>query len=422
MFEMCTRLYAIFSVYPLGHFPLLWLSQCDCFPKNWSKKTVVITAAYDAVHGAPIHIGDPSVIGIEDINKVDYGLPHPGSVVGDQIPVFWACGETPGLAVKAAKPHLFFNHDPISSMFICDATVDEYFKIHKPEHGEEQPRLVTLADQPFLASVCSASAIQKVEKLAKIVESHSGINGTIPVHGADILKIAARLSHAPSVVIGFLHEKESLPSAMSTSDGLKGALALIKALQALKKKKITIVTQYHAQLIRDCVTANAAQGISKEGIHVVEVDESCDIKERVYPGEINHRLDTMIALQVARNTCTDEDGFEGTKGGLVDTLFKEVNSWEKRIVSIKITADRRESSLAGDVSSVDSHIMTSSSVEVATCALAAALYVLNKCPIHSRYARRGIGRRQLFEVGQFLMNEVEKDGVCSQILHSIKDN
>ena len=78
-------------------------------------------------------------------------------------------------------------------------------------------------------------------------------------------------------------------------------------------------------------------------------------------------------------------------------------------MSIKITADRRiESSLAGDVSSVDSHILTTSSVEMATCALAAALYVLNTCPIHSRYVRRGIGRRQLFQVGQFLLNDVEQ--------------
>ena len=86
-----------------------------------------------------------------------------------------------------------------------------------------------------------------------------------------------------------------------------------------------------------------------------------------------------------------------------------VNSWGKRIVSIKITADRRiESSPAADVSSVDSHAMTTSSVEMATCALAAALYVLNKCPIHSRYVRRGIGRRQLFDAGQFLVNEFEE--------------
>ena len=125
-------------------------------------------------------------------------------------------------------------------MFICDTTVEEYFKTHRPEHGEEQPRLITLTDQPFLASVCSVSAVQKVEELAKLLESPSGVDET---QRADFLKVAARLSHAPSVVIGFLHEKDSLSS--SSSDVLQGVLDLSKALQALNKK-VTIVTQYHA--------------------------------------------------------------------------------------------------------------------------------------------------------------------------------
>lgn len=203
-------------------------------------------------------------------------------------------------------------------MFICDTTVEEYFKTHKPEHGEEQPRLVTLTDQPFLASVCSVSAVQKVEELAKLLESPSGIDETKGTQSADFLKVAARLSQAPSVVIGFLGEKESLSS--SSSDALQGVLALSKALQALNKK-VTIVTQYHAQMIQDFVASNATQqGILKDGIGVVEVNESSDIKKAVYPDEIHHRLDAMIAFQLARIPCTDE---QGTEAGLVDVLFKE---------------------------------------------------------------------------------------------------
>ena len=202
-------------------------------------------------------------------------------------------------------------------MFICDTTVEEYFKTHKPEHGEEQPRLITLTDQPFFASVCSVSAFQKVEELAKLLESPSGIDETKDAQSADFLKVAARLSHAPSVVIGVRHEKESLSSS---SDVLQGVLALSKALQALNKKT-TIVTQYHAQLIQDFLASNATQqGILKDSIAVVEVNESSDIKKAVYPNEIHHRLDTMIAFQLAKIPSTDEEGIED---GLVDTLFKE---------------------------------------------------------------------------------------------------
>ena len=202
-------------------------------------------------------------------------------------------------------------------MFICDTSVEEYFKTHKPEHGEEQPRLIALTDQPFLASVCSVSAVQKVEELAKLLASPSGIGETKERHSTDFLKVAARLSHAPSVVIGVLHEKEGLSSS---SDVLQGLLVLSKALGALNKK-ITIATQYHAQLIQDFVASNATQqGILKDDIAVVEVNESSDIKKAVYPDEIHHRLDTMIAFQLPRIPSVDK---EGSKGGVVDTLFKE---------------------------------------------------------------------------------------------------
>lgn len=203
-------------------------------------------------------------------------------------------------------------------MFICDTSVEEYFKTHKPDHGEEQPSLITLTDQPYLASVCSVSAVQKVEELAKLLKNHSGVDETMDTQSADFLKVAARLSHAPSVVIGFLLEKESLSS--SSSDALQGILALSKALQALNKKVI-IVTQHHAQMIQDFVAGNASQqGILEDGIGVVELNETSDIKKAVYPDEIHHRLYTMIAFQLARIPFTYE---EGTEAGLVDVLFKE---------------------------------------------------------------------------------------------------
>ena len=203
-------------------------------------------------------------------------------------------------------------------MFICDTTVEEYFKTHRPEHGEEQPRLVTLTDQPFLASVCSASAVQKVEEFAKLLESPSGTDKSKDTQNTDFLKVAARLSHAPSVVIGFLQEKKGLSSP--SSDVLQGVLALSKALRALNKT-VTIVTQYHAQLIQDFVASNATQqGILNDGIGVVEVNESSDIEKAVYPDEIHHRLDVMIAFQLAREPCAEE---QGTEAGLVDILFKE---------------------------------------------------------------------------------------------------
>ena len=73
-------------------------------PRGLVEKAVIVTAAYDAVHGAPIHVGDPSVIGIDDINNTDFGDP---SDIGDLIPMFWACGVTSSLAVRSASKKCF---------------------------------------------------------------------------------------------------------------------------------------------------------------------------------------------------------------------------------------------------------------------------------------------------------------------------
>ncbi len=80
-------------------------------------KSVTVTAAIPRVHGAPVHIGDPSVIGISDIGKPDFGDPvtfKPG-----EVPVFWACGVTPQAAVMATKPPFVITHAP-GHMLITD--------------------------------------------------------------------------------------------------------------------------------------------------------------------------------------------------------------------------------------------------------------------------------------------------------------
>ena len=75
---------------------------------------------------------------------------------------------------------------------------------------------------------------------------------------------------------------------------------------------------------------------------------------------------------------------------------------------MKITTNRQETSPNGNRSSVYSHVMVANSVQTAALGLSAALYVLNSCPIHSRYQRHGIGKREVFQVGQFLVNNTEQ--------------
>ena len=80
-------------------------------------RAIQITSRFPSVHGAPVHIGDPSLIGIGDLQKPDYGDAVP--VGPDELPVFWACGVTPQAVAAQAKPQFCITHAP-GHMLITD--------------------------------------------------------------------------------------------------------------------------------------------------------------------------------------------------------------------------------------------------------------------------------------------------------------
>ena len=80
-------------------------------------KATVITSQMPRVHGKPVHIGDPSVIGIKDVTKPDYG--ETVTIRDNEITVFWPCGVTPQNALMTAKPEFAITHSP-GHMFITD--------------------------------------------------------------------------------------------------------------------------------------------------------------------------------------------------------------------------------------------------------------------------------------------------------------
>jgi len=85
-------------------------------------RAVQITARYASVHGAPIHIGDPSKIGIKNMRKPDFG--DPVTIKKGESPVFWACGVTSQAVVMRAKPEFCITHTP-GHMFISDVLNEE---------------------------------------------------------------------------------------------------------------------------------------------------------------------------------------------------------------------------------------------------------------------------------------------------------
>lgn len=73
-------------------------------------RAIQITTRFPQVHGAPVHIGDPALIGIQDLDKPEYGFPS--TIQAGEIPVYWACGVTPQQAIRSAKLPLAIAHKP----------------------------------------------------------------------------------------------------------------------------------------------------------------------------------------------------------------------------------------------------------------------------------------------------------------------
>lgn len=82
-------------------------------------RAVQITSRFPNVHGAPIHIGDPALIGIADLSRPDHG--DAIAILADELPVFWACGVTPQAALLRARPEICITHAP-GAMLITDLT------------------------------------------------------------------------------------------------------------------------------------------------------------------------------------------------------------------------------------------------------------------------------------------------------------
>ncbi|KAA0561744.1 putative hydro-lyase [Bacillus sp. CH30_1T] len=94
-------------------------------PNHLVQKAADITSLFPKMHGAPVHIGDPTEIGIGDITRPDYG-----DFVGikdGETPMFWACGVTPQAVALHAKIPFIMTHAP-GHMFVTDWSNEEYLK------------------------------------------------------------------------------------------------------------------------------------------------------------------------------------------------------------------------------------------------------------------------------------------------------
>lgn len=89
---------------------------------NDVEKAIQITSKFQKAHGAPLHVGNAHEIGITDLSNPDFG--DSVEVQEGEVPVFWACGVTPQLAIKNAKLPFAITHVP-GKMLITDKRYED---------------------------------------------------------------------------------------------------------------------------------------------------------------------------------------------------------------------------------------------------------------------------------------------------------
>lgn len=100
---------------PVGPFCGGMVVSMRRIPHDKIDRAKATSSMFPWAHGAPVHVGDPSAIGIRDIAQPDWG----DSPVGEGVEVFWACGVTPQNALENAKLPFVVTHTP-GHMLITD--------------------------------------------------------------------------------------------------------------------------------------------------------------------------------------------------------------------------------------------------------------------------------------------------------------
>jgi uncharacterized protein YcsI (UPF0317 family) len=104
---------------PAGRFHGPLVVSMRPIPASLVPLAVRVTARFERVHGAPVHVGEPAALGIADVARPDFG--DPVEIRPGELPVFWACGVTPQAAALASRLPFCITHAP-GFMFVSDLT------------------------------------------------------------------------------------------------------------------------------------------------------------------------------------------------------------------------------------------------------------------------------------------------------------
>ncbi|XP_075993720.1 D-glutamate cyclase, mitochondrial isoform X2 [Genypterus blacodes] len=391
-------------------------------PADMLSKAVQVTHCNPLAHGAPVHIGDPALLGIQDLSKPDYGDPvefQPGDVS-----VFWACGVTAIEAVKSSRPPLAFSHSP-GCMFLTDIPDSSSLPITPPSDSvappttpllpELTPLCFQLSQEPLLYSLASQRAVDRIRRLETIIIEDPGQRGIEALYEQDeLLRSCLALSHSSSVAITTGFPTHYMHSPPDETDGPPGAIAMATMLLALGKE-VTLITDRRAVDMNRAIVDEAVRtGVLKEAVplvtfedsgpdsalhflchhgdpskprydHLVAIERSGRAEDGNYYNmrqiNIKHLVDPIddlfIAARAVPGIITTGVGDGGNELGMGKVKEKvKILMPNGSVIACDVPAD---------------YAITAGVSNWGGYAVACGLYLLHTCPSHQCYLKKGLG-------------------------------
>ncbi|XP_053191564.1 D-glutamate cyclase, mitochondrial [Scomber japonicus] len=408
---------------PAGAFSCPLVVTMRPIPADLLDAAVEVTHLNPLAHGAPIHIGDPALLGIQDLSRPEYGEPvelQPGDVT-----VFWACGVTAIEAILSSKPSLAFSHSP-GSMFLTDLPDSTPSSPVTPPSDSVDPLATILSSEltplsflvshnPLFYSLASQKAVVAIRQLETIIGEDPGQRGIRALFVQDeLLRSCLALSHSSSVAITTGFPTHYMHSPPDETDGPPGAIAMATMLLSLGKK-VTMVTDKRGLEMNQAIIDEAVRtGVLKTKIPLVTFEDSgpdSALHFLCHNGDPRKpRYDHLVAIE--RSGRAEDGNYYNMRGVNIKHLVDPIDDLfiiAKDIVGITTTGigdggnelgmgklKERVKSLMPNGRLVACVVPADYAITAGVSnwggyAVACGLYLLHTCPSHQRYLKKGLG-------------------------------
>uniref|UniRef100_H3APZ8 D-glutamate cyclase, mitochondrial n=1 Tax=Latimeria chalumnae TaxID=7897 RepID=H3APZ8_LATCH len=364
------------------------------------------------VHGAPVHIGSPGMLGIREVSEPDFGDPVEAQL--EDVPVFWACGVTALGAVQSCKSPLAFTHAP-GCMLITDQK-SKGASTGFPVCPSQIPEVYCISQNPVHYSIVSAGAVEKIRALEELIQSDPGDRGIKHLFLKDeLLKASLSISHAKSVLIttGFpTHFNYNPPEE---TDGPPGAFAMASMLQALKKEVAIVTDQRALEMYKMVMQEAVEQGVLETPVPLFSFHDDgmeSSLKFLCHNGnpQTPRRFEQLVAIERS-GMAADGNYYNMRKVNIkhlvdpIDKLFLTagtipgisttgIGDGGNELGMGKVKEAVKKHIQNGDLIACDveaDFAVTAGVSNWGGYAVACTLYILNNCEIHERYLRKAVG-------------------------------